>query len=119
VIQKAVEPMLTRRMRERSVFCRIEWVSSIHDKATRARGFQARAAMGGVSLLADERGENVLSQLLTFPAGKFDDKVDVCGLVGRVLDDAHPGVVSRPSTPVKRDRYERRRTSEAGNWKTA
>jgi predicted phage terminase large subunit-like protein len=119
VIQKAVEPMLTRRMRERKVFCRLEWVSSIHDKATRARGFQARAAMGGVSLLADERGENVLSQLLTFPAGKFDDKVDVCGLVGRVLDDAHPGVVSRPSTPVKRDRYERSHKSESGNWKTA
>ena len=93
VIQKAVEPMLKRRMRERGVFCRLEWVASVHDKPTRARGFQARAAMGKVSILGDERGERVLSQLLSFPAGKHDDAVDVCGGMGRVLDAAHPAIV--------------------------
>lgn len=92
VIQKAVEPMLTRRMRERRVYARIEWVSSVSDKATRARGFQARAAMSKVSLLADERGDRLFKQLVSFPAGKYDDAVDVCGLIGRVLDDAHPGL---------------------------
>ena len=95
VIQRAIEPMLRRRMIETQTRCRMEWLTSISDKATRARGFQSRAAMGEVSLLADERGERVLKQLLTFPAGKNDDAVDVCGMIGRALDTAHPAMLKR------------------------
>jgi predicted phage terminase large subunit-like protein len=93
VIQKAIEPMLRRRMTETGTRCRMEWVPSIHDKATRARGFQSRAAMGEVSLLDGDKGERVLKQLLTFPAGKHDDAVDVCSLMGMALDMAHPAIV--------------------------
>lgn len=93
VIQRAVEPMLRRRMLETATRCRMEWLPSISDKASRARGFQARAAMGEVSLRDDEIGERVLKQLLTFPAGKHDDAVDVCGMIGRALDTAHPAIV--------------------------
>jgi predicted phage terminase large subunit-like protein len=93
VIQKAIEPMLKRRMIETATRCRMEWVPSIHDKATRARGFQSRAAMGEVSLLEGDKGERVLKQLLTFPAGKHDDAVDVCSLMGMALDMAHPAIV--------------------------
>lgn len=96
VIQKAVEPMLKRRMLERSVRCRMEWLPSIHDKPTRCRGFQARAAMGEVSLPDNEIGHRLLKQMLSFPAGKHDDAVDVCGMIGRALDSAHPAIV-----PVK------------------
>jgi predicted phage terminase large subunit-like protein len=93
VIQKAIEPMLKRRMTETVTRCRMEWLPSIHDKATRARAFQSRAAMGEVSLLDDERGERVLKQLLAFPAGKHDDAVDVCSMMGLALDMAHPAIV--------------------------
>jgi predicted phage terminase large subunit-like protein len=93
VIQKAIEPMLKRRMTETATRCRMEWLPSIHDKATRARAFQSRAAMGEVSLLDDERGERVLKQLLAFPAGKHDDAVDVCSMMGLALDMAHPAIV--------------------------
>ena len=93
VIQKAIEPMLKRRMTETATRCRMEWLPSIHDKATRARAFQSRAAMGEVSLLDDERGERVLKQLLSFPAGKHDDAVDVCSMMGLALDMAHPAIV--------------------------
>lgn len=86
VIQKAVEPMLIRRMRERQVYCRLEWVSSIHDKPTRARGFQARCAMGKVWF----EPEADVAEFLTFPAGKNDDDVDNGSLIGRVLDEAFP-----------------------------
>jgi predicted phage terminase large subunit-like protein len=101
VIQKAIEPMLRRRMIETGTRCRMEWLSSIHDKATRARGFQARAAMGEVSLLEGEAGERVLNQLLSFPAGKHDDAVDVCSMMGRALDDAHPAIVPVQSAKDK------------------
>lgn len=115
VIQKAVAPMLTRRMRERKVFCRMEWVSSIHDKPTRARGFQARASMGAVFF---EPGAD-LTEFLQFPAGKHDDEVDVAGLIGRALDTAHPALVTKsdPSrTPP--DLWSRPKREEA-SWKTA
>jgi predicted phage terminase large subunit-like protein len=89
VIQKAIEPMLRRQMIERKVFCRLEWVASIADKPTRARGFQARAAMGKVFF---EPGADV-SEFLAFPAGKHDDQVDTASLIGRVLDETHPAIV--------------------------
>ncbi len=120
VIEKAVRPMLVRRMRDRKVNCRMEWIPSISDKATRARSFQSRAAMGKVSLLSDERGERVLSQLLTFPAGKHDDAVDVCSLMGMVIDEAHPAIMTRrPKTPVSDgwDSYDA--TDDSDDWKVA
>ena len=89
VIQKAIEPMLRRRMIERKAFCRLEWLSSIHDKATRARGFQSRAAMGTVYF---EPGADI-AEFLQFPAGKHDDDVDCASLIGRALDDVHPAIV--------------------------
>jgi predicted phage terminase large subunit-like protein len=89
VIMKAVEPMLRRRMRERQIFCRLEFLSSINDKPTRARGFQARAAMGKVRF---EPGADI-SEFLSFPAGKHDDEVDNASLIGRALDQAHPAIV--------------------------
>jgi predicted phage terminase large subunit-like protein len=89
VIQKAIEPMLRRRMLERKTLCRLEWVASIHDKATRARGFQARAAMGKVWF----EPQADLSEFLIFPAGKHDDQVDTASLIGRVLDDTHPAII--------------------------
>jgi hypothetical protein len=93
VIQKAIEPMLRRRMLDRKVFCRLEWLPSIHDKPTRARGFQARAAMGKVRV---EPGADV-SEFLSFPAGKHDDEVDCASLMGRALDMAHPATVANDS----------------------
>lgn len=90
VIAKAIEPALKRRMRERKVFCRLEWIPSIHDKATRARGIQARMAMGMVEF---EPGAQ-LSEFLSFPAGAFDDDVDTASLMGRALDEAHPALAA-------------------------
>lgn len=101
VIQKAVEPMLLRRMRERKTYCRMEWLPSIHDKPTRARGFQARAAMGKVNM---ETGAD-LSEFLTFPAGRYDDEVDVASLIGRALDMAHPAIVPVIERPVDPSDY--------------
>lgn len=114
VIQKAIEPALKRRMQDRKIFCRLEWLSSIHDKPTRARGFQARAAMGKVRF---EPGADI-SEYLAFPAGKHDDEVDASSLIGRALDTAHPALVApRPTTPP-RDRWNRKREEEGLNWKT-
>lgn len=114
VIQKAVEPMLRRRMIERKTHARLEWLPSITDKPTRARGFQARCAMGKVHF---EPGADV-SEFLMFPAGKHDDEVDNGSLIGRAIDDVHPAIVRtvvKPNEP--RDRYHRASpTAGASAW---
>lgn len=119
VIEKAIRPALVRRMRERQVSCRIEWVASISDKASRARPFQARAAMQKVSLLKDERGERVLNQLLQFPAGKYDDAVDVCSLMGLVIDEAHPAIAPPIVKPKTRDGWGASEERDGDDWKAA
>lgn len=118
VIQKAIEPMLRRRMLERKIFCRLEWLPSIHDKPTRARGFQARAAMGKVRF---EPGADV-SEYLSFPAGKHDDEVDVASLIGRALDMAHPAIIATKKPAGPRDRWDKAFGKDEGGgdtWRTA
>lgn len=115
VIQKAIEPMLRRRMMERKAFCRLEWLSSISDKPTRARGFQARAAMGKVRF---EPGADV-SEHLMFPAGKHDDDVDCSSLIGRALDEMHPAIVRAPAAqrdPMPGDYRPRPARDSASAW---
>ena len=101
VIQKAIEPMLRRRMRERSIHCRMEWLSSVSDKPTRARSFQAMAATGRVKF---EPGADI-SEFLVFPAGKHDDEVDTASLIGRAIDQAHPAIVAVQEMKQRRDGY--------------
>lgn len=113
VIQKAVEPMLKRRMRERQTFCRLEWLPSIHDKPTRARSFQAMAASGRVHF---EPGADI-GEFLSFPAGKHDDEVDTASLIGRAIDQAHPAIVPISEEKRPRDDYGIEEP-EAGDWLT-
>jgi predicted phage terminase large subunit-like protein len=118
VIQKAIEPMLKRRMLERRVHCRLEWLPSIHDKPTRARSFQAMASMGRVFI---EPGADI-AEFLAFPAGKHDDDVDTASLIGRAIDQAHPAILAVvPQKTGPGDRWARamNRDQESASWKTA
>lgn len=99
VIQKAIEPMLVNRMRERGIYCAMEWMPSVSDKPTRARSFQAMAATGRVYF---EPGADV-SEFLVFPAGKHDDDVDTASLIGRAMDKVIPAMLG---DPVKEDMYQ-------------
>ena len=118
VIQKAIEPMLKRRMRERSIYCRLEWLSSIQDKPTRARSFQAYASMGRVYF---EKGADI-GEFLMFPAGKHDDDVDTASMIGRAVDQAHPAILKIPPPPpnVPSDRWQwmGERAQEGSDWKS-
>lgn len=87
VIRRSIEPFLIKRQREREVYQSVEWIASISDKPTRARSIQGRMAMGMVYFPHGSDWANEIErQLLTFPAAKHDDAVDVMGLIGRGLD---------------------------------
>jgi len=121
VIKRAIEGPLKKRMDERRTWASIEWVASIHDKPTRARAFQALAANGKVSFPNMGWANDVVDQLIRFPAGKHDDAVDCCSLIGRAVYEAWPALLTKPDKsrdPI--DRYTRNRSLAAqGGWKTA
>jgi len=86
-IRRAVEPFMLRRMQEREAYCRIEWLASVSDKPTRARPIQALASMGKLYFPKNSIWKNdLMIQLLRFPAGKLDDGVDVLSLFGRGME---------------------------------
>jgi predicted phage terminase large subunit-like protein len=113
VIQKAIEPALKRRMRERRSYCRLEWLPSVSDKPTRARSFQAMAASGRVYV----EPQADISEFLSFPAGKHDDEVDTASLIGRAIDQAHPAIVARPQIARNPPDLWGRSRNEETSWK--
>ncbi|MBK7550120.1 MAG: phage terminase large subunit [Rhodoferax sp.] len=92
-IRRSIEPFLNRRMQERNALCRIEWLTSIGDKESRARGIQALASMGKLWFPANAPWKgDIQTQMLRFPAGAHDDAVDVMGMIGRGLQSIRPRV---------------------------
>ncbi len=87
VIKRSIEPYMMSRMTQRNAFCRVEWLTSVNDKPTRARSIQAMASMGKIFFPRNAPWKgHVLSQLMRFPAGKFDDAADVMSLLGRGME---------------------------------
>lgn len=105
VIRKAIEPFLIRRMRQRKTYCRLEWLSRPHDKATMARPLQAMSSMGQVGIADTDYGERVLRSLLNFPTGQVDDPVDMAALMGMAIHQAHPALTAEPEKKEPEDRY--------------
>ena len=82
-IRRATEGTLRRRMTEREAPCRLEWLPSITDKATRAQPIIATAGMGRLFWPRAAWVPELQRQVLVFPAGQPDDGVDTLGLLGR------------------------------------
>jgi predicted phage terminase large subunit-like protein len=115
-IRKAIEPFLKRRMQERQTPCRLEWLASIVDKVVRARAFQARCAMGNVFLPSSSGWlSDLMNQLMRFPAGKYDDGVDVCSLIGRGLEHARPPQMPKPKV-IEPQRMPSRHDHDGLSW---
>jgi len=83
-IKKAVAPWLRKQCIKRKIYIELEPMPHIGDKATNARTFQAMAKMGLVYIPKNDWGEELIRQLVKFPNGAFDDKVDACGIMGRL-----------------------------------
>jgi predicted phage terminase large subunit-like protein len=87
VIEKAIRPAVNRAMREAKRYVALESLPSISDKTARVQAFRARASAGTVHLPRDAVwAHRLLEQLVAFPSGRHDDMVDVCGLLGRGID---------------------------------
>lgn len=100
VILSSLDHIIKKRMTERRVYGYRVQYSSVGDKPSRARSFQARMAMGKVYFPADAPWvDDLVTEMMQFPVGKNDDQVDVLGLFGRMINDMTKGTV--PAEPAK------------------
>jgi phage terminase large subunit-like protein len=106
VIRRATEGLLRQQRLTRRATGSIEWMPHVGDKSANARALQAMSQMGLVGIANTEYGDYCLEQLIKFPAGKYDDAVDMLALFGRAVDEAHP-MITVPGIPEeKKDRYD-------------
>jgi predicted phage terminase large subunit-like protein len=85
-IKSGVGPFLERRQREREAYVFREQFPTRGDKAVRAQSIRGRMAQEGLYVPINASWYPALrSELLSFPAGKYDDQVDALGLVGQLL----------------------------------
>lgn len=137
VIRKAIEPFLMKRIRERRIYCRMEWLPtstgergtgtskqgyrdrSKRAKAIRGRAFQARAAMGKVIFPANaEWADRVISQCVGFPNG-LDDAFDVMSHICLAIDQAHPAIVVPPTKAPRREGDYGGNRDDTEGWRVA
>ena len=98
-IDKALTPAINRAMRESNTFVTLETFPSIQNKAIRLESFHARWCAGSIYLPTKRPwAQRLIDQLVSFPAGRYDDMCDTVGLFGRMIDqmfDAELPVVDR------------------------
>jgi len=105
-IKASVGPFLDMMQRERKAYVNREAFPTKGDKAQRAQAIRGRMALDGLYVpqhapwYADFR-----SELLTFPAGKYDDQVDALGLIGQLLDKMVEGRPQIAPSVMRRDDY--------------
>ncbi len=101
-IIKSVGPFINKRQMESGVYFYRKQYTSAADKPTRAQSFRGRAAQGKVYLPKNtDWAERLLHQLTRFPAGKYDDAVDVCSLMGRMLAELIKPMLPKPKRKIK------------------
>ena len=93
VISRAVDPFITKEQTRRRSYFKMEYVpvakgtGSKGAKAVNAKAFQALCSKQKVWIPYGIWGDDLIAQLLKFTGrdDKVDDKVDVCGIFGRLL----------------------------------
>jgi predicted phage terminase large subunit-like protein len=96
-IIKSLDPFIQRRMSERGAYVYRQQFNSVADKSVRAQSIRGRMSMGKVLFPRNAPWtQSLVAQILSFPAGKHDDKVDVLSLFGRMLDQMDPATANKP-----------------------
>lgn len=99
-IGEAITPAMNKALREAKTYVVLEPMPSIQNKAVKLASFQARAATGTVHLPKHRPwAQRAVDQLCAFPAGRYDDAADTCGLIGRGID-----AMANPHIPSARPR---------------
>jgi hypothetical protein len=121
VIRRAMEPFVKKEQQRRRAFFKLEWLPANKSKAVNAKAFQALCSQGKVWIPYGPWGDELIAQLLKFTGrdDKRDDKVDVCGLFGRLLDQAF-GPSQYHDQLTEKDGHDYGYTDDdgSGDWRT-
>lgn len=94
LINKAIKPMIRQQMRLKQAFVTLEPLTRLEDKSIKLQAFHARVTAGTVHFpIRRPWAEHVMDQLVKFPGGRWDDACDVCGLIGRGVDQMFEATV--------------------------
>lgn len=120
-IKAGVGPFLERRQRERKAYVAREAFPTRGDKAVRAQSIRGRMALEGLYVPDAPWLPDLRSELLSFPAGKYDDQVDALGLIGQLLDRMQVGARPKTNERPKIDRWDKVFSggNEVESWKVA
>lgn len=121
-IKSGVGPFRDMRARQRKAFVACDTFPTRGDKSVRAQSIRGRMALNGIYLPKSAPWvPGLVSELLSFPAGKHDDQVDSLGLVGQLLDKMVAGVKQQaPAARVKRGGWDDAFSdTKADGWKVA
>lgn len=86
IIDKAIGPAKRSAMRQAGAYCSMEELPSLQDKGVKLQAFHSMATANAVHFPLCAWAERVIEQLIKFPAGRWDDAADCCGLIGRGMD---------------------------------
>lgn len=90
-ISKAIGPFLDQEMMKRQLFLNLERIRPHKDKQARATSIQARMRAGGVHFNTEAPWFfELYNEMINFPRGKTDDRVDALAWIGLVLNKMSP-----------------------------
>jgi len=121
-IKSGVGPFRDMRARQRGAFVACDVFPTRGDKSIRAQSIRGRMALNGIWLPRSAAWvPGLVSELLSFPAGRNDDQVDALGLIGQLLDKMVAGSKPRASEPKRKrggwdDAFD---NQSADGWKVA
>jgi hypothetical protein len=92
-LKNAIGPFLRERMHQRKIYRAVETIPSRHAKEIRAQSIAGRMAVRGLFLPAGNAPwlADFVSEMLAFPAGRTDDQVDCCSLLGQLIGNLTSG----------------------------
>lgn len=89
-IRKSMDPLISKRQQETQAYCVRTQITRTGSKEMSAQSIRGRMQQGKVYLPKNATWvADLISELMTFPAGKHDDQVDVLALLGMALANVH------------------------------
>lgn len=98
VIYKSMNPLITKRQQEAGAWCVRKQLVRAKSKEMCAQSIRGRMQQGKVFFPYASWMPDLRSELLSFPAGKHDDQVDVLALIGMALNDMQSTAID--TTPI-------------------
>lgn len=98
VIYKSMNPLIAKRQQETGAWCARKQIVRAKSKEMCAQSIRGRMQQGKVYFPYASWYADLKAEMLSFPAGKHDDQVDVMALIGMAIGEM--GTAKIDTTPI-------------------